>query len=75
MEQLLITYHYVQPLYLKNNTRDTLIYGRNDFFPVQLQQDTSLYIFNQYLRKSCLVLYARFPVINWRSHPVDKSAY
>ena len=26
-------------------------------------------------QKSCLVLSARFPVINWRSRPVAKSAY
>ena len=26
-------------------------------------------------RKSCLVLSARFPVVNWRSRPVAKSAY
>ena len=26
-------------------------------------------------RKSCLVLSARFPVANWRSRPVAKSAY
>ena len=26
-------------------------------------------------RKSCLVLSARFPVVNWRSRPVVKSAY
>ena len=26
------------------------------------------------LRKSCLVLSVRFPVVNWRSRPVAKSA-
>ena len=26
-------------------------------------------------RKSCLVLSAHFPVVNWRSRPVAKSAY
>ena len=26
-------------------------------------------------RKSCLVLSARFPVVNWRSRPVAKSVY
>ena len=26
-------------------------------------------------RKSCLVLSACFPVVNWRSRPVAKSAY
>ena len=26
-------------------------------------------------RKSCLDLSARFPVVNWLSHPVAKSAY
>ena len=26
-------------------------------------------------RKSCLFLSARFPVVNWRSRPVAKSAY
>ena len=26
-------------------------------------------------QKSCLVLSVRFPIVNWRSRPVAKSAY